>query len=646
MIVKCKKPGAGSSFGALGRYMADRIGENAGGGGREDSFENLASYMADNEERVGLVETRNLAFSDTERVVAEMRMVASVNERVQKPCQHIIVSFNPEDRPTGDMLKEAGTRVLKDMGLGEHQALIVSHHDRDHAHVHIMVNRVNPETYKACNNGNNYYKAREVAIELEKEMGLVATRQNAGAKDNSQGAIAVAQKQGRAVFVGHVRSASEDAFKESKTWKELETRLRDVGLSLERKGQGLVVTDGVTQVKASGIRREYSMKRLEERFGPYAERNAAANVNAAAKVKTKASGSQASAAASPPSRSVTAVSAPGALNLDVAAKGAARSVASQGKAQVESMVREAGLGPDDVEQNQLIHFTKEGVQKVWHETKSLLKSDLSQESYKHFTEAERHARAASKATLRIEELKTIESKVKYFSGSWARQERAQKEASALTARLPNCVADSYQKPPEAFRRIQESIRKNGATQTGSALQANPGAFGELRKGGGATSITEHGRNMAAVHRELESSSRTVKAAQESLAYYGDRLRHLKGRSLKDSAAIGRAERQMKEALSKLSGAERKLVAKQMKGFRDAAVKDAARRASRSAGRSAVQAATNLSTRTAGAALRSAKAMISGGRMIGSVAVPLAIAQSMGSTAFRLLQKASGMGLSR
>jgi hypothetical protein len=58
----------------------------------------------------------------------------------------------------------------------------------------------------------------------------------------------------------------------ARTWDDLEARLHSAGLRLERKGQGLVVTDGENDVKASRIGRDLSLRRLEERFGiSYAE---------------------------------------------------------------------------------------------------------------------------------------------------------------------------------------------------------------------------------------------------------------------------------------------------------------------------------------------------------------------------------------
>src|SRR6266699_506524 len=59
----------------------------------------------------------------------------------------------------------------------------------------------------------------------------------------------------------------------ARSWEELEATLARHGLRLERKGQGLVITDGKYQVKASRVARDLSLKRLEQRFGvPFPER--------------------------------------------------------------------------------------------------------------------------------------------------------------------------------------------------------------------------------------------------------------------------------------------------------------------------------------------------------------------------------------
>ncbi|MBB4375254.1 hypothetical protein GGD63_008103 [Bradyrhizobium sp. cir1] len=41
---------------------------------------------------------------------------------------------------------EAARETLKALGLEGHEALLVGHNDEPHPHIHVIVNRVNPET--------------------------------------------------------------------------------------------------------------------------------------------------------------------------------------------------------------------------------------------------------------------------------------------------------------------------------------------------------------------------------------------------------------------------------------------------------------------------------------------------------------------
>src|SRR5207244_5901151 len=63
----------------------------------------------------------------------------------------------------------------------------------------------------------------------------------------------------------------------ARSWEELEATLARHRLRLQPKGQGLVITDGKQQVKASRVARDLSLGRLEQRFGvPYPEREPSA----------------------------------------------------------------------------------------------------------------------------------------------------------------------------------------------------------------------------------------------------------------------------------------------------------------------------------------------------------------------------------
>jgi len=63
-----------------------------------------------------------------------------------KPVMHYTLSWAPEDRVSKPQMMDAALKSLKALGLEEHQATIAAHNDKDHQHVHILVNTVHPTT--------------------------------------------------------------------------------------------------------------------------------------------------------------------------------------------------------------------------------------------------------------------------------------------------------------------------------------------------------------------------------------------------------------------------------------------------------------------------------------------------------------------
>ncbi|MBL8237246.1 MAG: relaxase/mobilization nuclease domain-containing protein [Bryobacterales bacterium] len=127
-------------------------------GSRRDgksSFRTLTRYLTEGVDPVTgeIVERGAHLLSDNllslETTVAEMRSVAFENPRVTDPVYHYQLCWRPGERPSQAQWEEAARKTIKDLGFKEHQFLVVAHDDREHFHVHVLVNRVHPETYKA-----------------------------------------------------------------------------------------------------------------------------------------------------------------------------------------------------------------------------------------------------------------------------------------------------------------------------------------------------------------------------------------------------------------------------------------------------------------------------------------------------------------
>jgi hypothetical protein len=230
------KAGTGKGFGGLARYL-------------------LTGADGNTPERVAWTEVRNLPYDRPEDVAHSMAATAAMNTRVQKPVYHLSISWPEDDKPTPDQMREAASHVLRDLGLSEHQALLVAHNDTRHAHVHIMVNRVHPETLKTWDNKNDRVRIRQSLRRMEFNMGFRLTPHPKDPIERAQGFRAEM-----------MRGVARNAFRDARNWYGLEQDLKEVGYTLRARGRGLVVTDGVVYVKASSIHRSASRAALEKRF--------------------------------------------------------------------------------------------------------------------------------------------------------------------------------------------------------------------------------------------------------------------------------------------------------------------------------------------------------------------------------------------
>ncbi len=115
----------------------------------------------------------NLLSLDT--AAMEMRDLAFENPRVSQPLMHFQLSWKPGEMPSESQWLSSAKRSIDALGFGEHQYLIVPHEDKDHFHVHVMLNRVHPESAKAHNPRLSLLTLHRVARELEHEFGWPET---------------------------------------------------------------------------------------------------------------------------------------------------------------------------------------------------------------------------------------------------------------------------------------------------------------------------------------------------------------------------------------------------------------------------------------------------------------------------------------
>ena len=136
-------------------------------------------------ERVGWSETRNLATSQGQRAARIMAAtaeagpelkrlsgVAATGRKLEKPVCHYSLSWAKDEKPERQEMRRAAEESLKELGMEGRQALIVSHRDGQ-PHVHVIANRVDPESGKAEGLSRSKLKLSRWAEKYEWEQGKI-----------------------------------------------------------------------------------------------------------------------------------------------------------------------------------------------------------------------------------------------------------------------------------------------------------------------------------------------------------------------------------------------------------------------------------------------------------------------------------------
>ena len=142
------------------------------------SFTRLAAYRLEKDERVDWADTRNLPTLDPGRAPRLMAATAKAapdlkrlaggsmgRRKLEKPVLHYTLYWPHDQRPARAEMEQAAAESLTALGLERHEALIVAYP----AHLHVIANRVHPETGRAANLGLSWIRLSEWAERWERD---------------------------------------------------------------------------------------------------------------------------------------------------------------------------------------------------------------------------------------------------------------------------------------------------------------------------------------------------------------------------------------------------------------------------------------------------------------------------------------------
>ena len=213
---------------------------------------------------------------------AEMIALASEATRSKDPIDHWLFSWKAGEQPSEAHCREAVEILKRNLGLSaDHQAICALHRNTDNVHLHVVVNRTDPQTFRVADNGWSIDRGHQALAEIVQRQGWeqeVHSLYGAGGYTLRQNRL-VPQPGTKARDFENAtgaKSAERVAIEEvplllraACNWNDVHSSLDAKEIRFEQKGSGALIWVGGIAVKASTIGREFSRKRLEERFGPF-----------------------------------------------------------------------------------------------------------------------------------------------------------------------------------------------------------------------------------------------------------------------------------------------------------------------------------------------------------------------------------------
>jgi hypothetical protein len=255
------------------------------------TFEGGVTY-ASAPEKAAWVHLRGVTSVETASL--EMEAVTALSTRCRDPVYHLIIAYAKHERPTREQVVSDAERLLKAIGMGDHQYVLAAHKDTDDFHAHVIANRVGPD-----GRANDLWRERivreRVGAEIAAERGwdIVAGRHNRDIVQRiehlhdlpaeperrlSDGAYRRLHERGEPPWQDVARPYILDAVDRARDWNDLRQRLGAHGVvpKLVRRGervQGLAFAEGFDRTApgcaASRIDARCAISALERRFGPF-----------------------------------------------------------------------------------------------------------------------------------------------------------------------------------------------------------------------------------------------------------------------------------------------------------------------------------------------------------------------------------------
>lgn len=232
------------------------------------SFARVVNYV-NNPKKARLIDSKDVRLDDNTTIAMSMQGQADdkPGRKLKNPVYHISLDFAHEDTPklTDDLMVEIAREYMRRMGITNTQYIVCRHTDREHQHLHIVVNRVDNDGNTISDSNDNVRNVK-VCKALTREYGLHFSKGKMNVKRD--------RLRGKDKVKYQIYDAIKAALPHCNCWSDLCDRLAKQGIGVnfkynrnEGKIIGVSFTKNEISFSGSRIDRSMSFYKLDRLFG-------------------------------------------------------------------------------------------------------------------------------------------------------------------------------------------------------------------------------------------------------------------------------------------------------------------------------------------------------------------------------------------
>ena len=225
------------------------------------SFAGVVNYVL-NRDEASIVGYKDIRLDDNNSIIHSFETQARLG-KITKPVAHISLDFSAQDKAklTNEKMMKIANEYLKQMGYTNTQVLIVRHTDREHPHIHLVLNRINCNG-KTISDKNERLRSTKICKELTLKHGLyMASGKENVKRDRLREPDATKYK----IYDALIKNVPL-----SKSWKELQQRLKaeNIATTFKTKGstsqiEGVRFTANNITYNGSKVDRQFSYSKID-----------------------------------------------------------------------------------------------------------------------------------------------------------------------------------------------------------------------------------------------------------------------------------------------------------------------------------------------------------------------------------------------